>query len=212
MPGTAAGAPKRAWLAERRPREESCGFVDESYGPARALRAAWTRRWTTLAHRPPPCPRSRASRPQAPQEPQPVRGNRTTLVLQNRTGLFVANTPGAGNVRPGDPPLRRSDEWDGANRSRCRVFRATATAESKPVSCRPARSGRCRPAGSARLLGARSFGAQSRRHTGGGCGFWERGASRPQAGRRPTIWRSRRDARVPPGHAVPKVSVAPLRP
>ena len=35
-------------------RGESCGFVDESFAPARALRAVWTRPWTTRARCPPP--------------------------------------------------------------------------------------------------------------------------------------------------------------
>ena len=53
-------------------RGPSCGFVDESCGPARALRAVWTSPWTTLTRCPPPRPHSRASRPQAPQDQPPV--------------------------------------------------------------------------------------------------------------------------------------------
>ena len=71
--------------------------MDESYGPARALRAVWTRR------RAAPRPHSRASRPQAPQDPQPLRENRTTLVLQNRTGLLVANRPIPRKLRENSP-------------------------------------------------------------------------------------------------------------
>ena len=53
-------------------RGPSCGFVDESCGPARALRAVWTSPWTTLTRCRPPRPHSRASRPQAPQDQPPV--------------------------------------------------------------------------------------------------------------------------------------------
>lgn len=40
------------------------GFVDESYGPARALRAVWTARGQRGDALPTACPHSRASRPQ----------------------------------------------------------------------------------------------------------------------------------------------------
>ena len=40
------------------------GFVDESYGPARALRAMWTARGQREDALPTACPHSRASRPQ----------------------------------------------------------------------------------------------------------------------------------------------------
>ena len=45
--------------------EPSCGFVDESFGPARALRAVWTARGQRARRAlPTACPHSRASRPQ----------------------------------------------------------------------------------------------------------------------------------------------------
>ncbi len=40
--------------------------------------------------------------------------------------LHESATPGVGNVRPGDPSQRRSDEWKGGARSRFRILRATA--------------------------------------------------------------------------------------
>ena len=45
-------APSRA-VRNPTTRGESCGFVDESYGPARALRAVWTARGQRerVAHR-----------------------------------------------------------------------------------------------------------------------------------------------------------------
>ena len=46
----------------------SCGFVDEPFGPARALSGRVDKPWTTPGRRPPHCPHSRASRPQAPQD------------------------------------------------------------------------------------------------------------------------------------------------
>ena len=45
--------------------EPSCGFVDESFGPAHALRAVWTARGQRARRAlPTACPHSRASRPQ----------------------------------------------------------------------------------------------------------------------------------------------------
>ena len=53
----------------------------------------------------PPCPHSCASRPQAPQEQQPaIQVNRTTLVLQDRTALFVANIRAGPGVEHRAPP------------------------------------------------------------------------------------------------------------
>ena len=74
----------------RTQRAESCGVVDESFGPARALRAVWTSPWTTRARRPPPCPHCRASRPQAPQDDQQreISRNRTGQPLCYKTGQF----------------------------------------------------------------------------------------------------------------------------
>ena len=67
--------------------------MDESYGPARALRAVWTARGqrSRVAHRLPTLSRLSPTIPQ--DQRQIIQGNnRTTLVLQNRTVLFVANT------------------------------------------------------------------------------------------------------------------------
>ena len=45
--------------------EPSCGFVDESFGPAHALRTVWTARGQRARRAlPTACPHSRASRPQ----------------------------------------------------------------------------------------------------------------------------------------------------
>ena len=63
-------------------RGETCRCVDESFAPTRALRAVWTNPWTTRMRCPPPCPHSRASRPQAPQDQPPV-----ILTGQHRTSL-----------------------------------------------------------------------------------------------------------------------------
>ena len=94
VPATLRGEDRRAGKhrcdARRTQRAESCGVVDESCGPARALRAVWTSPWTTRARRPPPCPHSRASRPQAPQDDQQqeIPRNRTGQLTCYKTGQF----------------------------------------------------------------------------------------------------------------------------
>ena len=105
-------APSRA-VRNPTTRGESCGFVDESYGPARALRAVWTARGQRgrVAHR--LCPHSRASRPQAPQDQPPViltRQHRTTLrrgCLHRpfRTTSASHSNPSQHRPRPGSPPI-----------------------------------------------------------------------------------------------------------
>ena len=104
-------APSRA-VRNPTTRGESCGFVDESYGPTRALRAVWAGRWTTLTRCPPACPHSRASRPQAPQDQPPViltRQHRTTLrgCLHRpfRTTSASHSNPSQHRPRPGSPPI-----------------------------------------------------------------------------------------------------------
>ena len=131
-----ADAPRRAARGPRPkrggPMRGPCGFVDESFGPARALRAVWTSPWTTLARRPPPCPHSRASRPQAPQDQQPViHREQTGQPLCSKTGQVYllptgpARIAGIGDVgqgrsilgRRGVKPLSRREggEDDGAS-------------------------------------------------------------------------------------------------
>ena len=67
--------------------------MDESCGPARALRAVCTARGQRLrvAHRLPTLSRLSPTIPQDRRQ-RIQKNNRTTLVLQNRTVLFVANT------------------------------------------------------------------------------------------------------------------------
>ena len=91
-------------------RGESCGCVDESFAPARALRAVWTSPWTTrtLAHR--PCPHSR---PQAPQDQPPViltGQHRSTLRRGCLHRLFKTTSAPHSNrsqhrPRAGSPPI-----------------------------------------------------------------------------------------------------------
>ena len=91
-------------------RGESCGCVDESFAPARALRAVWTSPWTTRTRCPPPCPHSR---PQAPQDQPPViltGQHRSTLRRGCLHRLFKTTSAPHSNrsqhrPRAGSPPI-----------------------------------------------------------------------------------------------------------
>ena len=93
-------------------------------GPARALRAVWTargQRWR-VAHRLPTL--SRLS-PTIPQDQRQIiqENNRTTLVLQNRTVLFVANRIRGGGFEAAGVTRRYGGSRPGIKARLCRGVR-----------------------------------------------------------------------------------------
>ena len=104
-------APSRA-VRNPTTRGESCGACGRVLRTGASPAGRVDSPWTTLTRCPPPCPHSRASRPQAPQDQPPViltRQHRTTLrrgCLHRpfRTTSASHSNPSQHRPRPGSPP------------------------------------------------------------------------------------------------------------